>query len=129
MVVCCPTPVNQERPSTAAFRSCARLTRPCLLLGEEGQQDLALFADQANEAVGFVALLALQVGIAHNHHLDRCVLQFGLGFRDCQTINVKGQVLDGWGPFLQGDQARRIMSRELLAARVFGFRNGAAVPL
>src|SRR5918995_7161172 len=50
-----------------------------LLLGEEGQDHLAPVAEKTNEAVGLVGLVALEISVAHDHHLDRRVADLGVG--------------------------------------------------
>jgi hypothetical protein len=50
-----------------------------LLLSEEGQNHLALVAEKADEAVGLVGFVALEIGVAHDHHLDRRVTDVGVG--------------------------------------------------
>jgi hypothetical protein len=49
-----------------------------LLLGEEGQDHLALVAEKTHEAVGLVGLVALEIGVAQDHHLDRRVADAGI---------------------------------------------------
>src|SRR5215218_7977568 len=49
-----------------------------LLLGEEGQDHLALVAEKTDEAVGLIGLVALEISVAHDHHLDRCVTDIGV---------------------------------------------------
>ena len=50
-----------------------------LLLGEEGQDDLALVAEKTDEAVGLVGFVTLEISVAHDHHLDWRVADVGVG--------------------------------------------------
>jgi len=49
-----------------------------LLFGEEGQDHLALVAEKADEAVGLIGLVALEISVTHDHHLDRRVADVGV---------------------------------------------------
>ena len=51
-----------------------------LLLGEEGQDHLALVAEKTDETVGLVGLVALEISVTHDHHLDRRVAASVLAF-------------------------------------------------
>src|SRR3954471_14021764 len=50
-----------------------------LLLGEEGQDHLALVAEKTDEAIRLIGLVALEISVAHDHHLDRRVADLGVG--------------------------------------------------
>jgi hypothetical protein len=65
-----------------------------LLLREEREQDLPLLADEADEAVRLVPLLALDVGIVHHDHLDLGVLHLRRRLGNGQRLRIEGQVLN-----------------------------------
>ena len=49
------------------------------LLGEEGQDDLVVLAEQTEKAVGLVGLVALEISVAHDHHRDRRIADLCVG--------------------------------------------------
>src|ERR671912_1384669 len=73
-----------------------------LLFGEEGQDHLALVADKTDEAVRLVGLVALEIGVAHDHHLDRYVADVGVGLRDGQRLHVERDLVEGGRALLDG---------------------------
>lgn len=77
---------------------------PISLCGEEGQEHLALFADQAEEPAGLVLPVGLQIGFAHDDVLDRRIFDTCVRRGDCDAVLIEVNVLDGRITLSQRDQ-------------------------
>lgn len=102
---------------------------------EECQQHFALFANQTEKPPGLVLFIRLQVGIAHDDHLDGRILNFGVGGGEGQSILIEENILDRRVPFAQSQERSRLAGRDFytgcradtwLRIRVWCLSNGTA---
>ena len=96
-----PEPVAATLPTEASNRPSSN-DADGRLLGEDGQHNLVVIADKADEAVG---LVALEIGIAHHHHCDWGGADLGVSLRDGQRLHIERDLVEGRRVLLDRSQA------------------------